>query len=32
MIYGLAFDKGLYTPRSIISDVPIDFDGYTPEN
>ena len=32
MIYGLAFDKGIYTPRSIISDVPVDFDGYTPEN
>ncbi len=32
MIYGLAFDKGLYTPRSVISDVPVDFDGYTPEN
>ena len=23
MIYGLAFDKGLYTPRSVISDVPV---------
>ncbi|MCC6516508.1 MAG: penicillin-binding protein 1C [Chitinophagales bacterium] len=32
LIYGLAFDKGIYTPRSIITDVPIDFDGYTPEN
>ena len=32
MIYGLAFDKGIYTPRSVISDVPVDFDGYTPEN
>jgi len=32
MIYGLAFDKGIYTPRSVVSDVPIDFDGYTPEN
>ncbi|MFN8259712.1 MAG: penicillin-binding protein 1C [Chitinophagales bacterium] len=32
MIYGIAFDKGLYTPRTVISDVPIDFDGYTPEN
>lgn len=32
VIYGIAFDKGIYTPRSVISDVPIDFDGYTPEN
>jgi penicillin-binding protein 1C len=32
MIYGLAFDKGIYTPRSVIADVPVDFDGYTPEN
>ena len=32
MIYGLAFDKGLFTPRSVISDVPVNFDGYTPEN
>ncbi|HNE50773.1 MAG TPA: transglycosylase domain-containing protein, partial [Chitinophagales bacterium] len=32
MIYGLAFDKGLYTPRSVIADVPVDFDGYTPDN
>lgn len=32
IIYGLAFDKGIYTPRSIVADVPVDFDGYTPEN
>ncbi|MFN8237693.1 MAG: penicillin-binding protein 1C [Chitinophagales bacterium] len=32
LIYGLAFDKGLYTPRSMIADVPVNFDGYTPEN
>lgn len=32
MIYGIAFDKGIYTPRSVITDVPVDFDGYTPEN
>lgn len=32
MIYGIAFDKGLYIPRSVIADVPVDFDGYTPEN
>lgn len=32
LIYGIAFDKGIYTPRSVVNDVPIDFDGYTPEN
>ena len=32
MIYGLAFDKGIFTPRSMVADVPVDFDGYTPEN
>jgi penicillin-binding protein 1C len=32
LIYGLAFDKGLYTPRSVVTDVPVNFDGYTPEN
>lgn len=32
LIYGLAFEKGIYTPRSVIADVPVNFDGYTPEN
>jgi penicillin-binding protein 1C len=32
LIYGLAFDKGLLTPKSKILDVPMDFDGYAPEN
>jgi penicillin-binding protein 1C len=31
-VYAQAFDKGLLTPRSVIADVPTDFDGYSPEN
>lgn len=32
LLYGLAFDKGIITPKTIIADVPINFDGYAPEN
>ncbi|MEZ5008502.1 MAG: penicillin-binding protein 1C [Chitinophagales bacterium] len=32
LIYALAFDEGLYTPKSVVSDLPINFDGYEPEN
>jgi penicillin-binding protein 1C len=32
LLYALAFDAGLLTPKTIISDVPIDFNGYAPEN
>jgi penicillin-binding protein 1C len=32
LVYGLAFDKGLLTPKTIITDVPVNFDGYSPEN
>jgi penicillin-binding protein 1C len=32
LVYALAFDKGIYTPQSTITDVPSDFDGYSPEN
>jgi penicillin-binding protein 1C len=31
-LYGIAFDKGLVTPKSIITDVPTSFSGYEPEN
>jgi penicillin-binding protein 1C len=31
-IYAAAFDQGLITPRSLITDVPTDFAGYAPEN
>lgn len=32
LLYGLAFDKGYITPKSVISDVPVSFGGYEPEN
>lgn len=31
-IYGMAFDKGLLTPKTVIYDVPTDFSGYAPAN
>jgi penicillin-binding protein 1C len=32
LVYGLAMDKGYITPKSILTDVPVNFDGYAPEN
>lgn len=32
LLYGIAFDKGIATPKTIIADVPISFSGYEPEN
>lgn len=32
LLYAAAMDKGLLTPKSIISDVPVDYAGYRPEN
>jgi penicillin-binding protein 1C len=32
LIYAMAFDEGLLTPKRKLLDVPIDYDGYTPEN
>ncbi|GAB3017471.1 penicillin-binding protein 1C [Niabella terrae] len=31
-LYGLAFDRGLVTPKSIINDVPVNYRDYAPEN
>lgn len=31
-LYGVAFDKGIVTPKTVISDIPVDFKGYAPEN
>lgn len=31
-LYALSFDRGLYTPKSIINDIPTEFNGYLPEN
>ena len=32
LLYGLCFDAGIITPKTVISDVPINIKGYTPEN
>ncbi len=32
LVYGLGFDKGIATPKTIVTDIPVDFQGYTPEN
>jgi penicillin-binding protein 1C len=32
LLYGLCIDEGLLTPKRAITDVPINYDGYAPEN
>ncbi len=32
LVYAIAFDQGLLTPKRVISDVPVNFGGYAPEN
>ncbi|WP_428653470.1 penicillin-binding protein 1C [Runella sp.] len=32
LLYAIAFDKGLLTPKSAINDVPTNFGGFEPEN
>lgn len=32
LVYALAFDQGLLTPKRIIADVPVNYGGYAPEN
>lgn len=32
LVYGLSFDKGLATPKKMVTDIPVDFQGYSPEN
>lgn len=32
LLYGMCIDEGLLTPKSVITDVNISYDGYTPEN
>ncbi|MBS1537838.1 MAG: penicillin-binding protein 1C [Bacteroidetes bacterium] len=32
LIYALAIDKGLLTPKTIITDVPVNYNGFAPEN
>src|SRR5688572_1219548 len=31
-LYAMAFDRGLITPKMVLTDVPTDFGGYQPEN
>lgn len=32
LVYGLAIDAGLITPKLVIADVPVNYRGYVPEN
>ena len=32
LLYGMAFDYGIATPKTVIADVPINIKGYSPEN
>jgi penicillin-binding protein 1C len=32
LLYGMAFDLGYVTPAYVVSDVPVSFKGYEPEN
>lgn len=32
LLYATAFDKGLLTPKTMLNDVPTNFNGYEPEN
>lgn len=32
LLYGMAFDYGYITPKTVIADVPVNFAGYAPEN
>jgi penicillin-binding protein 1C len=32
LLYGLCFDEGLYTPKSVVTDVSVNYEGYAPEN
>jgi len=32
LLYGMCIDEGLMTPKAIVTDVAINYDGYAPEN
>ncbi|MBD0289132.1 MAG: penicillin-binding protein 1C, partial [Flavisolibacter sp.] len=32
LLYGLCIDEGLLTPKMVINDVPVNYQGYAPEN
>jgi penicillin-binding protein 1C len=32
LLYGMCIDEGLMTPKTVINDVPVNYNGYAPEN
>ena len=32
LLYGLCIDEGLATPQQVVTDVPVNYQGYAPEN
>ncbi|MGK2861970.1 MAG: penicillin-binding protein 1C [Chitinophagaceae bacterium] len=32
LLYAMCFDEGLLTPKTILTDVAVNYDGYSPEN
>jgi penicillin-binding protein 1C len=32
LLYGLCMDEGLLTPKTVLNDVPVNYNGYAPEN
>src|SRR5688572_25689950 len=32
LLYAMCFDEGLFTPKTITTDVPVNYEGYAPEN
>ncbi|MGN6294819.1 MAG: penicillin-binding protein 1C [Chitinophagaceae bacterium] len=32
LLYALCFDEGLLTPKTVMPDVPVNYEGYAPEN
>lgn len=32
LVYAMAIDRGLVTPKTVLTDVPVNYDGYAPEN
>ena len=32
LMYAMCFDEGLLTPKTVMTDVAVNYDGYAPEN
>jgi penicillin-binding protein 1C len=32
LLYGMCFDEGLLTPKTVLTDVAVNYEGYAPEN